>query len=207
VLPERGGTLMIKRLIFPTTTCSRASQISLWWGAGIMSAPFRARNMVLVKVNRSARLSAISLGVIVLAAQRFQDGGAGIPGTHAAIGRGVCYLLTLRPSSLGLQIENRACSVSRLRSLQKAGCDRRYSSRLALFVALGYLRLPLHNVGERVPPDAEIVRDLFEGQDRAKRLNLRHLLFGQHNRRSPTFIFPRLSSLVRAHPSAPKSRA
>src|SRR5690606_12441881 len=177
VLPERGGTLMIKRLIFPTTTCSRASQISLWWEAGIMSAPFLARNMVLVKVNRSARLSAISLGVIVLASQCLKDGGAGIPGTHAAVRRGVCYLLTLRPSSLGLQIENRACSVSRLRPLQEPVSDRPYSSGFPLSIALGNLRLSLHDGSKRIPPDAEVVRNLLKRQNRAKRLNLGYLVF------------------------------
>src|SRR5690554_6489368 len=65
VLPARGGMLMIRRLVFPITTRSSASQIGLWWDAGIMSEPFRARNMVLVNVSRSARLSAISLGVML----------------------------------------------------------------------------------------------------------------------------------------------
>src|SRR5690606_27755805 len=86
VLPARGGMLMIRRLVFPITTRSSASQIGLWWDAGIMSAPLRARNMVLVNVSRSARLSAISFGVIVLSAQRFQNGGAGVARGHGAVG-------------------------------------------------------------------------------------------------------------------------
>src|SRR5690554_2496688 len=86
VLPERGGMLMIRRFVFPITTRSSASHIGLWCEAGIMSAPLRARNMVLVNVSRSARLSAISFGVIVLSAQRFQNGGAGISWSHRAVG-------------------------------------------------------------------------------------------------------------------------
>src|SRR5690606_25704407 len=161
-------------------------------------------------VPRGGESTGISLGgsstlSVVILQRRSHDFNSGRG--HASVGGGVLDCLGLAPPGLGLQVENRACSVPRLRSLQKAGCDRRYSSRLALFVALGYLRLSLHDVGESVPPDAEIVRDLFEGQNRAKRLYLRHLFLGQHNRRSPTFIFSRLSSLVRAHPFAPKSRA
>src|SRR5690554_2458106 len=101
VLPERGGMLMIRRLVFPITTRSSASQIGLWWDAGIMSAPLRARNMVLVNVSRSARLSAISFGVIVLSAQRFQNGGAGISWSHTAIARAVINFLFVGVSMLG----------------------------------------------------------------------------------------------------------
>src|SRR5690554_5903532 len=93
VLPARGGMLMIRRLVFPITTRSSASQIGLWWDAGIMSAPLRARNMVCVNVSRSARLSAISFGVIVLTLKRRQDSCSGVERGHRAIARAVVDLL------------------------------------------------------------------------------------------------------------------
>src|SRR5690606_6340899 len=97
VLPERGGMLMIRRFVFPITTRSSASQIGLWWDAGIMSAPLRARNMVCVNVSRSARLSAISFGVIVLTVQRFQNGGAGVARSHGAVRAAMVNLLLIAP--------------------------------------------------------------------------------------------------------------
>src|SRR5690554_1147226 len=62
-----------------------------------MSAPLRARNMVCVNVSRSARLSAISFGVIVLTLKRRQDSCSGVARGHGAVRAAMVNLLLIAP--------------------------------------------------------------------------------------------------------------
>lgn len=101
VLPERGGTLMMRRLLFPMTTRSRAWQIASWCQFSLSGMPFRASNSVLVNVSRSVRHSAICSGLIVLSSKCSQDSLVQSARRHRSIGRGVLVLLHLGPAHLG----------------------------------------------------------------------------------------------------------
>src|SRR5690554_1713543 len=88
-----------------------------------MSAPFRARNMVLVNVSRSARLSAISFGVIVLSAQRFQNGGAGVSWCHRSIRADVFVDACFLPPGLCLHPENHRRCIARFCFVEQCPTD------------------------------------------------------------------------------------